>query len=250
MKTLIFLVAGLATFASFAATTNAAPGKVPVEGAYIFQPGTQKGVIGIVNAQTRVKPDDFRALVDNFAKRRYYNVQFSEGEPVTPETATDAMAKAGYNVAVFLVDNEKSPLTVLVAPEQNWAILNVAAVTKDAASPAFAAARTRKELLRAFLCAAGAMSSEFGGGLMAPIKSPAELDKILEDPPFDVQNRVAATLKSVGVTPKRRVIYVVACKEGWAPEPQTEWQKLMWQRVHDAKERGPANALKIVPPKK
>lgn len=102
-----------------------------------------------------------------------------------PEKASEDMKKLGADVAVFIQENPESAITLLNASEQRWTILNASAITADARNEVFAAARIRKELTRGFLCAAGAMNSLYQGSMMAAIKEPKDLDKMLEDPPPD-----------------------------------------------------------------
>lgn len=202
------------------------------DGGPIEVPNSQKGKIAIVNAQKKVPLADYRAPLDEFAKEYKYNVQFAECSEVSPKTASDEMKKAGAQIAVFLTECKECPLTMLVAPDAKWAIVNVEALTKDAKNEIFAAARTRKALMRAFLCAAGAMDSQYPGSMMSSIKEPADLDKIVEDPPVDAIMRAFNSMKVAGVTPTEITSYRVACQQGWAPKPTTDYQQKMWDQVH------------------
>jgi hypothetical protein len=105
----------------------------------------------------------------------------------------------------------------------------------------FAAARIRKELMCGFLCAAGAMNSQYQGSMMSAIKEPKDLDKMLEDPPIDAIVRAIESLKVHGVTPQEVATYKKACEEGWAPAPTNEYQKAVWDKVHAP----PRNPMKI-----
>lgn len=238
-----------ATAAPQAATpvaTNAAP-KIRLPrgmrryGGIINVPNSQKGTIVIVNAQKRLPVEKLRAGMDEFAKSQKFNVKFVDGAATTPETATDDMKKIGADVAVFIQENPESKITLLNAPEQRWTILNVSAITADARNDVFAAARIRKELTRGFLCAAGAMNSQYQGSLMAAIREPKDLDKMIEDPPIDAIQRAIDALRVYGVTPQEVTTYKKACQSGWAPAPTNEWQQAIWDQVHEI----PKNPIKI-----
>ena len=41
--------------------------------------------------------------------------------------------------------------------------------------------------------------------------------------------------------------YRTACQQGWAPPPDTDERRTIWQEVNSEKERGPVNGLKIAP---
>lgn len=245
MKKMILMVACVvlagALFAEEVVTSNEKerlPRGAKRFGGPIVIPNSQKGSIGVINCQKKVPVDKYKELMDAFAKQYKYNIRYIEGEEVSPKTASEEMKKAGVQVAVFLTECEDCPLTILSAPEANWSIVNVAAVTKDARNEIFAAARTRKELMRAFMCAAGAMNSQYEGGIMSPIRSPKDLDRIIEDMPVDTINRAMTAMKVIGVTPEEITTYKKACEEGWAPAPTTDYQKVIWDQVHQVPTKG------------
>lgn len=211
-------------------------------GGRILVPNSQKGKIAIFNAQKKVSLADYRAPLDSFGKQYKYKVDFVEcADEVSPKTASDIMKRSDAQVAVFLTSCDECSIPMLVAPDVRWAIVNVAALAKDAKNDVFVAARTRKTLMRAFLCAAGAMNSQFEGSEMAPIKHVADLDKVIEDPPLDVIMRVEAVLKFAGVIPAEYTTYLNACQQGWAPKPADEYQQKIWDDVHAL----PTKPLKI-----
>jgi len=219
-------------------------------GGPIVIPDSQQGTIGILNAQKKVPLGDCKALVDAFATQYKFKVRYADCGPVTPKTAREEMRKAGVQIAVFLTECAECEETMVCAPESHWAIVNVAAVAKDVRNDTFASARTRKELMRAFMCAAGAMDSQYEGGIMGPIKSAKDLDKMLEDLPFDVIMRAMNSMKSAGVTPLQTTTYKKACEEGWAPAPTNDYQKVIWEKVKAEANTKPTNPIKIVKPAK
>ena len=242
----IFAAESSASASEQTATTNA-PAKVKLPrgmrryGGIIQVPNSQKGTILIVNAQKTLPLDSIRAGMDEFAQTQKFNVKFVDGAPTTPETASADMEKLGADVAVFVQENPESKITLLNAPEQRWTILNASAITAGARNEVFAAARIRKELTRGFLCAAGAMNSQYQGSMMAAIKEPKDLDKMLEDAPIDAIQRAIESLKVYGVTPQEVSTYKKACQEGWAPQPTNEYQKAIWDEVRAI----PSNPMKI-----
>ena len=244
--TAIFAAEGTAPAAGQSATTNA-PAKVKLPrgmrryGGIIKVPNSQKGTILIVNAQKTLPLDSIRAGMDEFAQSQKFNVKFVDGAPTTPEAASADMVKLGADVAVFIQENPESKITLLNAPEQRWTILNASAITAGARNEVFAAARIRKELTRGFLCAAGAMNSQYQGSMMAAIKEPKDLDKMLEDPPIDAIQRAIDSLKVYGVTPQEVTTYKKACQEGWAPNPTNEWQQAIWDETRQL----PTKPIKI-----
>ena len=236
----------MAEVADSAAPTKAAaktklPRGMKRYGGIIQVPNSQKGKIVIVNAQRKLPLSNIRAGMDEFAQTLKFRVEFVDGEPTTSEKASADMEKIGADVAVFIQENPESKVTILSAPEQRWTILNASAINADARSDEFAAARIRKELMRGFLCAAGTMNSQYQGSIMAAIKEPKDLDKMLEAAPVDAIQRAIESLKVYGVTPQEMSTYKKACQEGWAPAPTNEYQKAVWDKVHAA----PKNPMKI-----
>ena len=251
LKIMLLIVCALTGVSAFAADGSAAttnthakvklPRGMRRYGGIIQVPNSQKGPIMIINAQRKLPLDKIRAGMDEFAQSQKFNVKLMNGEATTPEKASEDMKRLGADVAVFIQENPASSITLLNAPEQRWTILNVSAITASARNEVFAAARIRKELMRGFLCAAGAMNSQYQGSMMSAIKEPKDLDKMLEDPPIDAIVRAIESLKVHGVTPQEVATYKKACEEGWAPAPTNEYQKAVWDKVHAP----PKNPMKI-----
>lgn len=215
-------------------------------GGSVVIPDSQKGCIGIFNCQSKVSLENIRSGMDDFSKAYKYNVKFLEAEPVTPKTVGEVMRAQDVQVAVFIQECDDCPVAMLCAPESHWAIVNVKEITKGARNDIFAAARVRKELMRAFLCAAGAMNSQYDTSMMAAIKAPKDLDRIIEDPPVDAITRAMNSMKVIGVSPTEITTYKKACQAGWAPAPTNEYQQAIWDEIHSI----PTQPIKIKHEKK
>ena len=59
--------------------------------------------------------------------------------------------------------------------------------------------------------------------------------------PMDKVQAIGAYLAAHGVTPLVTAHYRQACKQGWAPAPTNEYQKAIWDQVHEI----PTEPLKI-----
>jgi len=57
-------------------------------------------------------------------------------------------------------------------------------------------------------------------------------------------------LPKVGFLPAMVATYRTACREGWAPPPSNDVQRVIWAHALSEKERGPTNPILILPPKK
>ena len=151
-----------------------------------------------------------------------------------------------FNINLFIRDkaNEKLPRVyvtesdsdpaLLVAPEDRWAKVNVRALAKDAADAKALAKRVRCEMIRAFALACGGCNSQYPTGLNGPITVARELDVVAdEELAPDVEMRLTANLPYLGITPYTRKTYLAACHEGWAPQPTNEYQKAIWDKLHE-----------------
>jgi hypothetical protein len=68
-----------------------------------------------------------------------------------------------------------------------------------------------------------------------------DLDSVQEFIPIDMERRWTDYLANLGVKPAHIRTYKQACKEGWAPAPTNEYQKAIWDKVHEP----PATPMKI-----
>lgn len=210
-------------------------------GGLVEKPGSSTGRIVFINTQSGMNADNIqgsiRSLGDIVAKYPVFVVSDTPDKP--------AVLKARHNadVAIIIVAEDDSP-ALLAAPEDNWAVVNIKALAKglksDAAKAKFFDSRCRKEIMRGFACAAGGFDSSFPGNIMNVMKA-ADLDLCEEFMPFDKAGLFKQRLKASGVTPSRFATYRIACREGWAPEPTNEVQRVIWDKVHAI----PENPMKI-----
>ena len=163
----------------------------------------------------------------------------SAGEGVwrmAPSAAADAGA------AVLVVDDTSLPL-VVASPDARWAIANVAALR---GMPEHAEARLEKLLWNAVARALGTGATG-DGGVIAPFSSVTSLDALPDVPGPASHNALMDAARVQGIGLIRLATYRTACEEGWAPAPTNDVQRAIWEHVRSEKERGPANALRIVP---
>ena len=213
-------------------------------GGLLFAKGTPAGRIVIVNAQTKVATNnfDFTALKGGYWLRGLCTIVSENVKPAACVVGEmDALRKKhDANFLLLVTDDPKLPAS-LVAVESQWAILNVAALEKGAATPEMTRIRARNEFTRVFCMLCGGFSSQFKAPLTNYVVTLADLDNCLADPPVDVDARLREYLDMRGVKPGRRVTYRKACQEGWAPAPTNDIQKAIWNQVHEI----PTKPIKI-----
>ena len=196
-------------------------------GGKIVMPGSMKGKIVYVNAQSRAPRKWLEQNAATFGEATKLAIEVSEGKFEFP------LPKIQGEASLFVVDDPALP-PLLSAPESHWAMVNVAPLAKGAGEkPQFFAARVQKELTRGFCLLAGAQNSGYPDALVGCITKPEDLDRFMDCRlPIDVMNRFAPYLKGYGITPKVYSTYKKACEEGWAPEPTNDVQRTIWNQVH------------------
>lgn len=145
--------------------------------------------------------------------------------------AMDGLSK-GAGVVVVLADEAGYP-SVTVAPSSQYGILNVAAL--DTGDSALLRERFHKELLRCAAYTFGIGNTSGGMCVMKPIRNMDELDALEGrniGPEALVQ--ILRIAKERGMRPQRRVTYLKAVQDGWAPTPTNNYQRAIWNEIHSA----------------
>lgn len=202
-------------------------------GGDIYKPDSQKGEICYVNCQAAASAEWLKFSVDYFAEQTRFRITVRDGkfDLIRPEIQGSR--------SLFVVDDAALP-SLLVAPENGWAMVNVAPLKSE--KPAFFEARVKKELTRGFAYLCGGVGSQFPKSIVGGITGVEMLDHQPDHMlPVDVISRFPRAMKNFGITPARYTAYVNACRQGWAPAPTNEYQKAIWDKVHEL----PKNPMQI-----
>ena len=192
-------------------------------GPKVARPGTLKGKIGIVNAQSSANKAWLEDAVEYLRKETAFDIEFMDG---SFDFARPALLG---DVTLFVVDSPTMP-RVLVAPENRWAMVNIASLKTDKA--VFFEARTKKEISRAFAMLCGGMTSNYGISLVGAVTKSEDLDIFPDGKlPMDVIIRMEPYMAGFGVSPAKLVPYRIAVQEGWASPPTNEVQQAVWNEV-------------------
>lgn len=207
-------------------------------GGYLINEPKGNGRIGILNAQSRVSSDELEKTAKYVQKFGKLPVEVKSVKLNQGDRATTAMVDAaGVKVGLFVVDDPKCDLSILIAPEARWAVVNVEALAKDKPSGELLAMRTRKQVARALCLLCGAGASQYPNTLLAPKKDYATLDRYKDEGlPPDVFMRMSYYMKDLGVHMIVRDTYAEACREGWAPPPTNQYQKAIYDTIKSGKE--------------
>ena len=225
MRAVLFLVAASLIFSSVSAQESPRERMLRETGGFVIKPGTQKGEVFYVNCQHVAEVEWIKESMAYISEITKFKTSYSEGvfDVTKPEIHG--------SITIFIIDDDKLP-SLLCAPEIPWVAVNIAKLKIDKRQ--FFAARVKKELSRAFAVAAGAVNSQYKGTLMQPVTKVADLDHHVDYRlPADVVARCIPYSREFGLVGELKTTYLCACKEGWAAQPTNEYQKAIWDKVHE-----------------
>lgn len=202
-------------------------------GGFVIKEGTGKGLVVLIDAQKAVDPEVLKRPLNFIRKRLRLPVAYRAGT-IQGLPTESKVNKTGGSVAIFVVDDKTIEAPLLVAPEKRWALVNVGALSIDRPTKDGLSLRTAKEVSRAFGYLCGSANSQYQGTIMDVKRSVAELDgNSSVDLPIDQFQRIINYMKRLGVEPYVEATYRSACQQGWAPDPEDEFQKAIWDEFHE-----------------
>ena len=201
-------------------------------GGRIRRANSASGWFILVNAAKDIPVETLNAVLAVIEKRAKVMTKTVAADGCKSADAKAAIAKAGGKLGVLLVSEVGAP-SLVVAPEDGWAVVNTTALAAGNPAPDVLQSRIRKELLRAFAFVAGGAYAARGDFLMRDVKTPQDLDGLrMEDFGIDLLRRFEEGIPSYGITPWHETTYLRACQEGWAPAPTNDAQRAIWEKVH------------------
>ena len=216
-------------------------------GGFVMRPAQGKSIC-FANAQSMVAENVLQSAAQEISRAVGINITVSRLDDANADPASLRDKQTAAVVVVRAVKEASGP-TMVVAPENAWAVLDVGALAKDGAASEVLVERVRKELWRTTAIMLGASDSTFRPCLLEPVHSLAELDalkaKTICPEPYGSIQRNA---KALGCGSPVYATYRAACREGWASAPTNAVQKAIWEEVRADKERGPTNPITIPPP--
>ena len=213
-------------------------------GGYVRKAGSAHGKVVFLNAQKRVSAEELKPAFKEIDINVHPIWTLEKVDSVSLPNPKADIVKHGANLGVVLVESPNLPMLV-TAPEDGWAIVNITAIAADETDAKKISSRVRKELLRAFALTGGCAFMARGAILLrGTVLTPKDLDLIPEES-YGVDALVALenNLPNYGVMPWKQMTYKRACREGWAPSPTNEYQKAIWDKIHQL----PTEPIKIKP---
>jgi hypothetical protein len=130
---------------------------------------------------------------------------------------------------VILIGDKAGYPSLLVAPENCWAFINLATLKENGQFTSKTEERLRKEIWRAFGNIMGAANTSTVGCVLKPVFSVNDLDQVegfVVGP--EIINKVIEQSRLLGMKPHRKAYYRTAIAEGWAPPPTNDVQRALW----------------------
>lgn len=207
-------------------------------GGFVTEPGSQNGSIGFLSAQSKFGKDEFENIIASMRNMLKHEMKIVEGVELAGMPTKADVEKQGVTLAVFVVDNSSLPV-LLAAPEDRWALVNVAKLGEglpdNAVAKGLTKRRFRAEVKRAFALVCGGWSSQYKGNMFSAT-SLKELDTVDADALIvDVTMRCESYLKDMNVTPARTTTFHRAYLEGWAPEATNEYQQAVIDKIEEGR---------------
>lgn len=188
-----------------------------------------KGKIAILNAQESLSEDVIAANLVDLKKVANGVVVEVARVPFTLSVAKKGRETVGAAAAVYVIDDPTLPMS-LVALEEQWGFVNVAALREGDPDAAKLASRFRKEFIRITSVVFSGARSQFKTSPLQACSSAKALDRIVGDNyGMDTMTSLMNYLPEIGVRPVTRMLYRTACQRGIAPAPTNDVQKAIWE---------------------
>jgi hypothetical protein len=189
-------------------------------------------VLLILNTQKRVPAEALRDTAGEVQKIAHLPCTFTAAEGTTAMADADAALIDKNNAAVVVICEQVGQPSLIVAPENRWAAVNVAALAGNGEGKEKLQERACKELWRAVGFAMGAGNSTAERCLMKPVSARADLDGLTTSTLSpEALGKVLEQAQKLGMKPIRLSTYRKAVEEGWAPAPTNEFQKAIWNEL-------------------
>jgi len=209
--------------------------RIAAEGGLLQRPIVGK-VIRVMTKTNKISVAELEEITKEITHLLGYAVECVDG---------DALTNKRTGCLIVVNEQEKGP-TLLVAPEEPWASVNVKNLMADNPSPELLKTRIKKEIWRAFGYAMGAANSNMQPCLMRPIYGLKDLDAekvaILCPEPL---SGITMSANRLDIAQSRMCTYKHACEEGWAPAPTNEVQKAVAAAVKAEAIKNPTKPIKI-----
>ena len=207
-------------------------------GGFVVAPASGRGII-LVDTNSGVSKESFDKFIKAVSTGPRFSISLKMGASDEKYMPNDECG------AVIVFKNDPTcPITIMTAPEQGWASVNVAPLKVGSPSPELFGKRINKEAWRALVYMLGGGNNQMPACVMKPCADVKDIDALKMDQPCpDPFREMSLSAAKLGIAQAKLTTYRKACVEGWAPPPTNEYQKAIWDEVHAM----PTEPLKIKP---
>lgn len=197
-------------------------------GGYVFRETPGK-VLRIVNAAQVDEKLVLRKVADLIEEKIRTRVEISLGSFESCRFRDEKSVGAW----VFVEKDTSNP-ALLVAPEETWCRINISRLRDDDPANALFISRIQKEVLRGSSMVMGCYCSDMQPSALRGIKTLKMLDVAPLSITPDSLNLMLSFAKDNGYSRVKKMTYRHACREGWAPAPTNDIQRVIWEEYHTA----------------
>ena len=221
--------------------------RIAEKGGFVVQAPKGK-VFRVFSAQKFATKDDLSESMGVLSDQvripvEWKDVDTAETKPGKICQVANADGRGG--AALVLIDDPDEP-RMLIAPENGWAMVNVAALRSGDTKRTTFVRRLKQEFWRATCILLGAYESSSKPCLLTLVAGNDDLDRnVCIIPSVEPLPKVSVAARALGIIPCRCLIYEDACREGWAPAPTNDYQKAIWESVKAEQSKDPEKAIKI-----
>ena len=213
------------------------------EGGIVIKPDSMKGRALIYNAQSVASASNLSFVAARLVGELRMKFECENGTLDGINGDWKALKERKGAAAIVIVGENLSTPALLVAPDEQWAVVNVSKLGDDLptaeAKAKFLPGRVTRQIYRAFALLGGAGKPR--NESPSTVRNFAELDHAREALPVETLHQLGYQLQGHGMTHLVKATYRQACQQGWAPAPTNEYQKAIWDNVHSV----PDKPLKI-----
>ena len=211
-------------------------------GGLVFSQATGKHIC-ILNDQSIVSAECLEKAARDVTARIHSPIVVTPASAATSPAAKVEAALKNPKVGAIVIFTEDDALdSITYFPDRGYCIVNVRALAKDGASADRIASRAAKMVWRSLGMVLGAGEAVGGYTILQRVSSLKDLDAVSATAPTPEQhNRMVDSSSRLGIKMVKVASYRDACRQGWAPAPQNDEQKKIWEEFNGT----PTNPLKI-----
>jgi len=200
-----------------------------------------KGKLFVFDSRSTPSSNDYSDGL-NAVKRHFHpTVQVVTGKRFSVEAAASFVKEYNAQAVVFIVDDDKLPMTLL-ASEERWACVNEAKLISSSVTRDVLCRRLSILFSRQCYRLLGSDATRSPDTCLYPIFTIRDIDDIKG---FEIsawaQMSINDSMRRIGFEPEEYGTYQDACEAGLAPTPTNDVQKAIWDKVHAP----PKNPMKI-----